>query len=568
MTEHLHDPDEQFNAAVNAAREQAQQGLPEPRLHAIEQELLARITTPIQPHSANARWLWGFVGAGALAAVLVTAWPFVFAPTAPAPKLAEKLPAQILLRSGAIAADDTQVPWTVAETQVVAQRTLKLAAGARLDVRLPDGAIWSNQGPAIVRINAAGHPELADGIAAFSVPPHPAEAPFRVHVGTRDVVVTGTRFAVVAAQGELLRVEVTEGTVKVANPEGATTAFVTAGERFGAKPTDEQQQQITRLLATTGPAADPVGSSYLAVESSPESASVLVDGREVGVAPVLVRVSAGKHQVRVSAPGFRTWEQEGNTTTTTLTRWTATLTSLPAANVRVSELSTSDRFARAEAALRRRDCRSLERQVGPLQTAGETRETQARAHTLIAECQLRRGNKTRAYDAFVTISERFADTAAAEPALFQAAALAQEQGKRAQALRLVDRYLKRFPDGALTEAALVRRCELLLSQKQLDLAGECLNRYRTQFPTGQRRVEVVFLLATRAALKERWPEAAELYREYLALQDDDNARREEALYQRVVALKQGGLSGVNAAAAAYRREFPEGRYAMSLPSAP
>ena len=48
----------------------------------------------------------------------------------------------------------------------------------------------------------------------------------------------------------------------------------------------------------------------IAVSSAPDNAEISVDGAFVGNAPATLKLSPGKHTIRVSLPGYKEWAKE------------------------------------------------------------------------------------------------------------------------------------------------------------------------------------------------------------------------------------------------------------------
>lgn len=562
-----------WQKAIEQAHEQAQQGLEPERIDEIGRSL--RQTLAAESASARRPVLWRYLGiAGALAASAAAVLVVVQTQREDRSRpqaLAAAEPAVVLLRSGTVTLDAAQQAWSLTTAELPRGGRLALAAGARLDLLLPEGVLLASSGPAALRLSAEAVPHIEQGAAAFAVPPRTRARPFVVRVGSDEVVVTGTRF-LVAAQPEGSHVAVSDGQVVVHTPGVAAPAVtVGRGETWGQRPQGEAETRAEALLASVAQGRGVVGASaigYVSLETEPPGAAVELDGGALGVAPVLVRVIAGAHRLAARGPGLRTWEQEIEVAAGETLRLHARLTADEPKKSPSPRPPPVDLWAVAEGQLRSRDCRKLGAVVAKIERRDPTTESRARARMLLAECDLRRGAKTRALARFMDVAEHFSKASAAEPALFEAAKLVQERGNPKQALQLIGRYQERYPSGVLAEPAQVRRCELLLKLSKLDEAGACLASYRERYPRGGRAAEVLFLLATHARLGERWAEAAALYRDYLAQPRGGAEHHEEALYQRVVTLRKAGLAGADAVAQEYLQRFPEGKYAVELRTSP
>jgi TolA-binding protein len=76
-----------------------------------------------------------------------------------------------------------------------------------------------------------------------------------------------------------------------------------------------------------------------------------------------------------------------------------------------------------------------------------SRRGRAEAATLLAECALIAGDRGTAARRYLEVASRYPDLAAAENALFAAARLRAESGKRAGARALFERYIRKYPKG-------------------------------------------------------------------------------------------------------------------------
>jgi hypothetical protein len=82
----------------------------------------------------------------------------------------------------------------------------------------------------------------------------------------------------------------------------------------------------SKLSSKKTPAAAPASAGTLIVESRPQGAFVLVDGRRVGRTPLkLSDVRAGRHAIRLERDGYRTWSARANVAAGEQNRVTASL---------------------------------------------------------------------------------------------------------------------------------------------------------------------------------------------------------------------------------------------------
>lgn len=117
----------------------------------------------------------------------------------------------------------------------VEQRIYRTPAGTLEEVPFADGSRATLSGDSVVGVALSRHErdiDLSRGEAFFAVAKDP-NRPFVVHVGTREVVAVGTRFAV-RRDTDGLRVVVTEGLVRLESPgadapDRLSTTFLPAG---------------------------------------------------------------------------------------------------------------------------------------------------------------------------------------------------------------------------------------------------------------------------------------------------------------------------------------------------
>jgi hypothetical protein len=93
-------------------------------------------------------------------------------------------------------------------------------------------------------------------------------------------------------------------------PSGTTqgvTTNVTKGSEESAKPAAKPAE----APAKAEPAASPAGATgTVQVVSNPDGADVYSDGAFVGNAPSTLKLSPGKHTVRVTSSGYKEWSRE------------------------------------------------------------------------------------------------------------------------------------------------------------------------------------------------------------------------------------------------------------------
>lgn len=582
------DPEAQYRLAVDALKEETADGLGGARLDAVYQRTLEqeqapydaalgqlrrqseaglgvrleavyrRISAELDRRSASNRRV-GFVLTGAFA--LIAAGVFGWWVSSARPVLMPPQPdAQIALRTG-----EVDLPAEV--TLLRGGEGLRLAPGARVDLDLGGQARIGLEGPAQAHLGADRRPRIDSGIAHFWVAKRSPGNPFIIEAGDSRVIVKGTRFSVDVEGGQLRRVRVTEGTVQI---EGPRALVLNAGDAL----TDAALGELTVDLLDRPWFAPLAHRGHLLVTSAPDGAEVEVDGVVAGSAPLLLRCAPGPRSLRVSRSGFEPWRAAVLVTDGQLARVDARLGALepepavaldlptkhptvPSQRVRPAG-KTPDPWELAQARLEAKSCVELDRVLA--KKALDTPGDDVRATMLRAECRLRRGERSAALALYRGIVAKYPDTAATEPAVFEASKLLVELGRQAEALASFEGYLQKYPQGRFAPAASFRVCELQIELSRLDLARACLEHYRVAFPTEVRAGETQLLLATIARSQSRWADAAALYQRY-ASSGAGVPRRDEALFLRVVCLQRGQLAGLEQAVDDYLTAYPAGSHA-------
>lgn len=565
MTDAKHNADALVEAAVDAARDET------PGLSSVQAEqVLRRVRAELRAEAKPERdWRWvRWAGlAGVAAAVLVAfsmsnqSSPVV----APPVELAEV--SRVVFRHGAVEAQGGALESDA--TQVAMGAELALEANARVDLDLHKEAKVAIFGPARVARLTRSHVRVDRGRAVFSVDKHTEGTSFTIAAGDSEIIVHGTQFDVRVQDNKLVGVNVTEGKVEVRGPNG--NRFLSAGESLGE--TSDDPARVFDAPWWSRERRERSGEGYLVVHSEPSGALVRLGDSGIGRTPLLVRWPAGRHPIRVEMDGaekdeYLPYEGEARSSAGKIVHIRA---QLALTSARVPEEPTPDLKTKparglwtvARAHLEARRCRKLDNVVRQIARETASVSERARAETLRAECQLRRGNKKIALGLFQKIAADYPDTASAEASLYETGKIQAEVGQTTKGLETVQRYLELHKDGKFVEPATARRCELLVALNRLEDARTCLMAYRSNFPKGLRAHQATLLLATIERVEGRWVEAARLYREYLA-SSSESSRAEEARYHLVRCLRLGGLDGVDAAIDDFLDQHPSGPHAEEL----
>jgi len=140
-------------------------------------------------------------------------------------------------------------------------------------------------------------PALPASKSEVTSTPAPAVAP-----PTKSEVARASKADVAPAPGPSTRKATSGG--RVTPPASGTS---TGGSRPVARPRAATAQ--ARASTASAPSTPEVSfAGVLVVESRPPGADVFVDGKLVGITPlVLARVDAGEHAVRLERDGYRRW---------------------------------------------------------------------------------------------------------------------------------------------------------------------------------------------------------------------------------------------------------------------
>jgi hypothetical protein len=187
--------------------------------------------------------------------------------------------------------------------------------GGRVDIQFGEGSAFALGPRSIIelrRFDSEAIELVIDGTVDIAVAPRPADQRFVVHAGPHAIEVRGTRFRVsrdgaatsVACQHGL--VAVSDGTARV--EVGARRSVRLAGDRPLSSEqvvalSDDDAAALSHVpplaLPLWDPAALPNSSAPLEIATSGHR-DVRVDGVELGLAPLRVRVMPGRHTVEAA----------------------------------------------------------------------------------------------------------------------------------------------------------------------------------------------------------------------------------------------------------------------------
>ena len=432
--------------------------------------------------------------------------------------------------------------------------SMKLASGERIS--LSSNAAFS------VRNNRVA---VQKGAVFFSVPKR--TRPFVVNAHRAKVVVHGTSFSVEASETHLQRVSVEEGLVEVIDSAGGTHRLG-PGEVYDEGKVQTGTHSFENELK--GPHwEDPEQMGTAIITSIPEGVRVWIGTREIGHTPIRIKLAPDRYTVSTKTEEKVSMEKEMVVQAGVVTRLKLDLQPIvpdpepvvPKIPEEKEQLNYT--WKTAKKTMQKRKCQLLREQVAALQAAKPGRNSMARGSSLLAECQLRKGNKERALVLFEEIQRKHAGTSFAVSAAFQVAKLQKSLGQPDKAIASLKHYIARYPSSSLVDDATYLLCETQISTKKFGAAKSCLEGYLRRFAKGSRMPNALMLLATIQQRDKRYGRAAELYLRYIHL-GPGRKHNEKAMYRRIVCLQRGRLPGVKSAIRDYLSRYPNTSRAKKL----
>ncbi|MCU0664467.1 MAG: tetratricopeptide repeat protein [Myxococcota bacterium] len=414
------------------------------------------------------------------------------------------------------------------------------------------------------------------------------------------VRVKGTVFTVEVLEVGGTRVGVVEGLVEVVPKRGSnlrpvelsadqSCAVPGSGE---VMPIDEEQRALSAGLSDKELGKDE-GTRLVRFDGSPEQVKVEVDGRVVGVTPLMVRVPSGNVTYRLSAPGMEpvdgTLDNEGE-------NQVVVFAMEPAADfgpegleiVRVADPPPRptvhplkkdapkavfaadhprwDLFLRAKSAVAAGDLKYaiglLERAVN--EVSGEKRMSSL---MLLAECRAAVGDYVEAANTYQKIVELSSGAGEGQNARYEVGRLAMDKlGDMARARAAFTAYLASSRPGPLREDAYYSLCEVSSKEGNHSEALHCFNEFLRAFPGGHREADARLW---RGALyqqdsQRKWADAERDLHAFIRTKPN-HPRAEEARYRLVIGrYKLGDERGALRMIDEYNLYYPTGMYKARL----
>jgi hypothetical protein len=272
-------------------------------------------------------WLAGAL-AGGVAIALVTGAPLAGDPAAPAPISTPvavpaahpaAVPGEPVALVGLVsrAAGDVMVDGirpTDLFSRKLARGNLIATGDGRVDVQFADKSAFAlgvNSTVELRRFDAELIELAVDGTLDVTVAPRAAGQRFIVHAGAREIEVRGTQFRVIHDAGGVTTVACRHGLVTVSDRAGkvevsdAHRVRVVGGEAVASEHVVALSSEELTGLAQATPLTLPLWESLEHSSAPLEIATsgrrdVRVDGIELGLAPLRVRVMPGRHTVEAA----------------------------------------------------------------------------------------------------------------------------------------------------------------------------------------------------------------------------------------------------------------------------
>jgi tetratricopeptide (TPR) repeat protein/ferric-dicitrate binding protein FerR (iron transport regulator) len=415
------------------------------------------------------------------------------------------------------------------------------------------------------------------------------------------VRVKGTVFTVEVLELGGTLVGVVEGLVEVVPRRGTSLEPVeltadqscivpSSGEVMSLE--DEQ-----RALAAALPdvvLGEDMGTRLVRFDGSPERAKLEVDGRVVGITPMMVRVPSGNVTYRLSAPGMA--PVEGNLESASenqdvvyamepaadfgpealeIIRIADSPSIRPSARNREPDASVDSGetqqlspglFARAKSAIAAGNLRTA---IGYLERVVEeaTGDKSMSALALLAECQAALGDYVNAASTYEKIVDLSSGSMLGQNARYEVGRLAMDKlGDLARARAAFTGYLASSQPGPLREDAYYSLCEVTGKGGGHSEALHCFNEFLRSFPGGHREADARLW---RGALyqqdsQRKWADAERDLQAFIRAKPN-HPRTEEARYRLVIGrYKLGDERGALRMIEEYNANHREGVFKVRL----
>ena len=330
-------------------------------------------------------------------------------------------------------------------------------------------------------------------MAACLAPQRPHR--FRVHCPAGTLEALGTAFSLETGDADAVNIALSHGrlrleaggrTEELVAPATATWSPAGLNDVVREAP---DRWALLDLARTYDPNA-PGPHGTLAVTSAPARARVLVDGRVVGDAPLVLALPAGERHLEVMAPGLKTYEARLALAPDRLLRHHADL--VPASPPTSSDARPRDLIAEARGHLA---ARRVARAKRLLDRHLADHPEDARALLLAADAERIAGDAGQALDAYLRVAALTTDPHIGEAALFQAGLLRLHTLRRpAEALDTFEALRRDHPRGLLRQEVAFHLAESYLATGDYRRAVRALSDYLRLYPQGTKAAEARELL--------------------------------------------------------------------------
>lgn len=422
-----------------------------------------------------------------------------------------------------------------------------------------------------------------------------------MEVETPDSIVRvkGTTFTVEVLELGGTRVSVVEGLVEVVPKRGPNLLAVELAVDQSCTipgpreviPLSEEQRALAAGLPNEHLVED-TGTRVVRFDGSPEKVKVEVDGRVVGITPLMVRVPSGPVAYRLSAPGMAavegTLDAEGEHQAIVYAMEPApdfgpealeiiritqprTRPDSPARHAATNEADTTasprwSLFQRAKSAVAAGDLRYA---IGLLERAVDdaSGEKLIFGLVLLAECHAALGDYLEAAAIYERIVDLASNNAEGQNARYEVGRLAMDKlGDLPRARAAFTAYVASTKPGPLREDAYYSLCEVAGKEGNHNEALRCFNEFLRSFPGGHREADARLW---RGALYQqdsqcKWADAERDLQAFIRAKPN-HPRTEEARYRLVIGrFKLGDERGAMRMIEEYELNHPKGSFKTRL----
>lgn len=391
---------------------------------------------------------------------------------------------------------------------------LQVSAGGLVRASIGDEGRVTLLGPALLEVRRVSAQEIVLELSAGTMVgewEHGRGVDLRVLSRGLSATIIGTRFLIRCPESGDATVAVAEGIVAVES-RGRESRVGAGAASDRSTMSEEDARTLAVEASALGPPVGTRPSGIVVLAGTPQGAEVRAGGSTIGPAPIAAVLAAGHAELEASASGFVPAVKEVEVRPGAVATVGFALEPLPAIPPPVpapAPLASPKPKAPARPLV----------SASPEARPAEGPPLSAEALYRQAEAALRDGDRPGARERLELILRWYPSDPSVEPALYDLARIAYEEGDTSKAQDAVERLLARGHDVAMREAASYLRCRLVLGHTEdgrwLAEVVACFRDFRRDFPGSAHDPEVLLLLATAWARAGRCDTARPLLEEYL-----------------------------------------------------